>query len=222
MKSATDLAVEHWDETPLYISEEERYGFYPWLYDAAEFREHANEKVLEIGCGTGCDLLQFARHGATAVGIDVTPRHVQLARLRAKGDAEIHLSLANAGSLPFRDSSFDYVYSHGVLHHMDNPRGAVEEIFRVLRPEGRFNVMLYSRWSLAALEYLVRHGRRWRQHVENSTAPVHLDLYTARGMRGLFRPAQIEVRKYDCRRLPFLQRLFGWFIVARGRRPLSA
>jgi len=79
MSTARQLAELHWNETPLYISEEERYRTYPWLYRAGEFNEHKGHQVCEIGCGTGCDLLQFAKHGAIVTGIDVTDWHLELA-----------------------------------------------------------------------------------------------------------------------------------------------
>ena len=53
MTDAAQLAKSHWNETPLFLTEEERYSTYPWLYDAAEFRRHRGEKILEIGCGWG-------------------------------------------------------------------------------------------------------------------------------------------------------------------------
>ncbi len=112
--SAADLAIKHWNLTPLYYSEEERYGVYPWLYEAAEFTHHRNERVLEVGCGSGCDLLQFAKHGALATGVDITPKHLDLARQRVGNLATV---LGSDGvNLPFPDASFDYVYSHGVAH----------------------------------------------------------------------------------------------------------
>src|SRR3989442_3882126 len=80
--TAQELAIEHWNNTPLFLAEEERYSIYPWLYEVAEFRKHRGHSVLEVGCGTGCDLLQFAKHGAHAFGIDVTPDHIRLARQR--------------------------------------------------------------------------------------------------------------------------------------------
>jgi SAM-dependent methyltransferase len=79
---AAQLAQDHWNETPLFLTEQERYSAYPWLFEVAEFKKHAGDKVLEIGCGTGADLLQFARHGAIATGIDLTSSHVELARRR--------------------------------------------------------------------------------------------------------------------------------------------
>ena len=56
--------------------------------------------------------------------------------------------VSDAEALPFADSSFDLVYSHGVLHHTPNLPAAVAEVHRVLRPGGRAIVMMYHRASL--------------------------------------------------------------------------
>lgn len=215
--SAADLAVKHWDKTPLYISEEERYRFYPWLPEAAEFSEHRGKRVLEIGCGTGCDLLQFAKHGAIATGVDITPGHLKLARRRLGNLATV--VEADARKLPFPNGSFDYVYSHGVLHHSDEPRRVVEEIFRVLRPGGRFNVHVYALFSWTALWTLLRHGRHWNLWIENSRDPVHIDLNTGKSLRKLFSPAQLKISKHQCKPWEGLAPLFGWFLVATGQKP---
>lgn len=215
MPPCRDLAIQHWNRTPLFLPEDTRYSVYPWLYEAAEFRRHSGERVLEIGCGTGCDLLQFAKHGAQAVGIDVTAEHLRLARERVAGQAEIREGDATA--LPFPDNSFDYVYSHGVLHHIDQPRRVVEEILRVLRPGGRFNVQVYAFWSWAHLSYRLKYRGWWKVHVENSTDPVHIELYTARQLRRLFAPAKLTIRKYECHRLQQAGWLLGWMLVAKGK-----
>lgn len=215
--SSSQLAIDHWNKTPLYISEEERYGIYPWLYEAAEFRHHGGERVLEIGCGTGCDLLQFAKHGAAAVGIDVTPEHLRLAGRRIGRDADI--LQAEAIDLPFSNGCFDFVYSHGVLHHIDEPRRVVEEIFRVLRPGGRFNIHVYARWSYFTLWRIMQHGRDWKLWIENSRDPVHIDLYTAAKVRKLFEPADVIIEKVHCGPMQQLGRVLGWYLVIKGTRP---
>lgn len=209
--------MDHWNKAPLFVSEEERYRVYSWLYEVAEFSKHRGHRVLEVGCGTGCDLLQFARHGARAVGVDITPEHLRLARERVGRLAEVRE--ADATSLPFSDGSFDYVYSHGVIHHIENPRKAVEEILRVLKPGGRFNVHVYALWSHFTLSRILRFGRQWKLWFENSRDPVHIDLYTARTLRRLFGLANTTVRKYECERAPFLAPLAGAFLVARGGKP---
>jgi ubiquinone/menaquinone biosynthesis C-methylase UbiE len=215
MPDAAELAQSHWNETPLFLTEEERYSTYPWLYEVAEFRKHRGKKVLEIGCGTGSDLLQFAKHGALATGVDLTTKHVELARRRV-GDLAI-VEQADARRLPFEDASFDYIYSHGVLHHSDEPEEIAREMFRVLRPGGRINVHVYALWSLITLRGVLRYGAKWKRHVENSEAPVHIDLYTGRKLKRLF-GSHISIEKYECRPLNFLAPRFGWFLVVKGQK----
>src|SRR5262245_27039400 len=105
MPTAAELAQQHWNKSPVYLSEDERYTIYPWLYEAAEFTKHSGENILEIGCGTGSDLLQFAKHGAIATGVDITERHLDLARQRVGGKAAV--VKADGRNLPFPDRSFD-------------------------------------------------------------------------------------------------------------------
>src|SRR5688572_10012056 len=191
--NSTKLAQEHWNETPLFCTEDYRYRTYPWLYEAAEFEKHHGERVLEVGCGTGSDLVQFAKHGAFAHGIDVTQKHLELALQRLGGAGEVRFGDATA--IPYPDASFDYVYSHGVIHHIDRPDLAVKEILRVLKRGGRFNVHVYSRWSYFPVALWLRYGRHWKNHIENSPVPVHINLYSARSLRKLF-PVPIKLRKY--------------------------
>lgn len=216
---AAQLAQDHWNDNPLFLTEQERYSTYPWLYDVAEFRKHAGEKVLEIGCGTGSDLLQFAKHGATATGVDLTAGHVKLARERLGNLAVVYQ--ADMRDLPFEDEHFDYIYSHGVLHHCQEPETAVREMFRVLRPGGRVNVHLYAFWSYFTLWRFLRHGSEWKLHIENSEAPVHIDLYTGRQLRRLFGP-NISIEKHQCKPFEFLAPMFGWYLVVKDRKPFGA
>lgn len=214
---STELAQRHWDETPLYYTEDVRYKEYPWLYEVAEFEGHSGQAILEIGCGTGCDLLQFARHGAIATGVDVTAKHLEMARARVGSHAKV--IEASAADLPFADNSFDYVYSHGVLHHIERPQLVANEILRVLKPGGTFNIHVYALFSESSLIYVLKHGKDWARHVENSTAPVHIELYTAHRLRGLFPNCGLKFSKHQCYHLKFASRLLGWYLVAKGVKP---
>jgi ubiquinone/menaquinone biosynthesis C-methylase UbiE len=216
MSISVGLAQDHWNKTPLYLSEEARYSEYPWLYEAAEFREHAGHRVLEVGCGTGADLLQFANHGAIATGVDITDAHLELAKQRVAGRADVRFG--DASLLPFPDASFDYVYSHGVIHHMERPQDAAREILRVLKPGGRFNVQLYALLSESSLIYRIKHGCSWKLYIENSTAPVHIDFYTARRIRKLFPGIRLDISKHQCYHLKSLAKWFGFFIVGKGQK----
>jgi len=108
----------------------------------------------------GTDLLQFARGGARCVGIDLTPRSIEITRHRFQlYGAEGDFMISDGERLPFHDASFDVVYSNGVLHHTPDTAGAIREIHRVLRPGGVAKVMLYHRNSLNYwVEVVLKHG----------------------------------------------------------------
>ena len=116
----------------------------------AQFSEFRGKDVLEIGCSIATDGLEFARNGARYVGVDLTPKSIEMAKERFNlfgfpGTFEV----ANAETrLPFPDDSFDHIYSFGVIHHSPVPEKIVREIYRVLRPGGTLTVMLYNRSSI--------------------------------------------------------------------------
>jgi ubiquinone/menaquinone biosynthesis C-methylase UbiE len=130
--------------------EEYRYNVYaPWMKQLIGFDRYSGKRLLEVGCGTGTDSLQFARGGALFTGIDLTPRSIEIARKRFevyKQQGEFILS--DAENLNFPDQSFDVVYSFGVIHHTPNTERAATEIHRVLKPGGKAIVMVYHRTSL--------------------------------------------------------------------------
>ncbi|HXT42187.1 MAG TPA: class I SAM-dependent methyltransferase [Candidatus Angelobacter sp.] len=118
------------------------------------FTESKGKKVLEIGTGNGADGAMFALNGACYTGVDLTEAALEATR---KHFAALGLGGSfqkeNAERLSFPDASFDLVYSHGVLHHTPNPQAAINEVHRVLKPDGHAIIMLYHRHSF---NYYVR------------------------------------------------------------------
>lgn len=129
-----------------------RYKTQPFMADVAEFNNFRGKNLLEIGCGLGTDLMQFARGGAQVTGIDLTPRSIELVKQRfALEGLPVDARVADAERLPFSDESFDVVYSFGVLHHTPNTQRAIHEVHRVLKPGGKIIIMLYHKNSLHVL-----------------------------------------------------------------------
>jgi ubiquinone/menaquinone biosynthesis C-methylase UbiE len=128
---------------------EHRYKLYPFIHDFVNFKLWSGKKVLEIGCGQGADLYEFARHGAEVYGCDMTRKHCQISRefLNCLGKTA-HIVQADARSLPYSSNSFDLVYSFGVLLLIKELDAAINEIHRVLKPGGSVIVMFYNRLSL--------------------------------------------------------------------------
>jgi SAM-dependent methyltransferase len=137
--------------TPEFFGEVEqhRYELEPHILEIVRFSEWRGCDVLEVGCGVGTDASRFARAGARYVGVDRTSRAIELAQRRFALDGLEGMFLrADATALPFADESFDLVYSHGVIHHVEETQKAVDEIYRVLRPGGTALAMVYHRGSL--------------------------------------------------------------------------
>ena len=103
----------------------------------------AGKKVLDIGCGSGGITLFLARNYPLAhiTGFDVEQPVIDAANARAREygltDRASFLR-ADPGPLPFGDESFDIVFSKDALVHVADKESLFADVFRVLRPGGRF------------------------------------------------------------------------------------
>jgi ubiquinone/menaquinone biosynthesis C-methylase UbiE len=105
---------------------------------------HKGEKILEVGCGTGAlSLLSKIAVGKSGEveGIDISPKMISKARQKAKkANLKISYRVASIDELPYSDNYFGLVISSLMFHHLPVKvkRKGLEEIFRVLKDEGRF------------------------------------------------------------------------------------
>jgi len=137
----------------------QRYVLEPYIEELADFRAARGKKVLEIGVGLGADHQRLAENGALLWGIDLTLRAVEHTRRRfSVFGLKSNLSVGDAENLGFDDSTFDVVYSWGVLHHSPDTPKAVSEVWRVLRPGGIAKIMIYHKWSLVGYMLWIRYA----------------------------------------------------------------
>ena len=108
--------------------------------------------LLDIGTGTGRMLELLSPRAARAIGIDVSPEMLAIARDRLAGIANAQVRLGDLYRLPFENGAgFDAVLFHQVLHYLDDPGAAVAEAARVMAPGGH---LLIADFAPHGLEFL--------------------------------------------------------------------
>ena len=127
-------------------------------YDAARYKGTANEykqrvmaatyrkmvgplrgkRVLDVGCGTGRGVGEFASEAAFAVGADASLDMLTFAAKKTGDQSQCSFSVAYAQQLPFKSGSFDVITSLNFLHlfSLDTQEKMIAEMKRVLRPDG--------------------------------------------------------------------------------------
>lgn len=129
--------------------EARRYEIEPHILEVVPFRNMTGV-VAELGCGVGTDGRIIARTAARYVGLDFSPLGLRRAaqRHREAGLSTSDFVRCDLRHIPLRDGSCDYLYSHGVVHHVRDNGSVWTEAARVLRPGGRFCFMVYHRRSV--------------------------------------------------------------------------
>jgi arsenite methyltransferase len=173
---------------------------------------HAGQRVLDLGCGSGWATRLLARAvkqdsigEANAVGLDVSDEMIRLARKTSRGVSNLRYFVGSATRSPMPDDSLDRVLSVESFYYYPDQDLALDEIFRVLAPEGRLFILinLYTdnEYSLqwvdqlkvpvhvrSAVEYVMMlraHGyenAEWRQIPDDTPTP---DDYKTKSFRSL-------------------------------------
>lgn len=96
--------------------------------------------LLDVGSGTGALARRAAAMGRVAVAVDADPDMAAMSATAVPGSV-IEASLPD---LPFGDDRFDAVTANFVINHVDDPRAAMSELARVLRPGGRMGATIWT------------------------------------------------------------------------------
>jgi len=143
-----------------------------------------NEKVLDLGCGTGRLYEIFKDKGVDYTGIDFSEELIKIAREK-HGDRFI---VGDILSLPFPDKNFDSVWSIAVLHHIPSKelrKRTLGEIRRVLKPNGRVIVTCWKLKSFFRKDVFIPfHGKQRYYHI-----------FTKRELEKLFKESGFKIEE---------------------------
>lgn len=92
-------------------------------------------RVADLGCGSGVFTDLLRQRGCDCVGLDLSPKLLELGRRKYPG---LEFIEGDVEHLPFSPASFDGVLLSGIVHHLPDPSKCAAEVFRILRPGGGF------------------------------------------------------------------------------------
>lgn len=115
-------------------------------------------KILEVGCGQGTDALYICSKlskNHEYIAIDFSSESIRIANRNKTNFFKKNTTnclpkfeVGDALDLRFNDEEFDFVYSMGVIHHTPDMLKAINEIFRILKKDGKATIYLYRTGSL--------------------------------------------------------------------------
>jgi ubiquinone/menaquinone biosynthesis C-methylase UbiE len=129
------------------------------------------DSILDVGCGPGILLTMLAASypRSRLAGLDLAPEMIRIASERMGSRADIRLG--DAESLPWENACFDYIFCIDSFHHYPNPKRALKEFHRVLKPQGQLiladpTAPLLVRYLLNSFVRLLRMGdvHMYNQH----------------------------------------------------------
>jgi SAM-dependent methyltransferase len=150
------------------------------------------EEVLDVGCGTGSAALVAARRGAHVLGVDPSPRLLDVARAQAQAEGLPADFLAGtAEALPTEGACADVVVSSFGVIFAGDPRRAAAEIGRVARPRAR---VVFSAWLPAGALAAVMRARAQAVAPAAPPPPPAFAWHSADSVEELFAPHGFAAR----------------------------
>ena len=140
------------DDDPVALLRAESKTKTPWILVQIEkhFPMDKQTQVLDVGCGGGFLSNALALQGLSVTGIDLSSESLRVAARYDKTNS-VRYQTADAYHLPFEDQSFEVVTAMDFLEHVDRPAQVIQEISRVLKPNGLFIFHTFNRNPLAHL-----------------------------------------------------------------------
>ena len=135
-----------WDKlSPFYDFAESIYNGKVFRGIAEEIKNYvgADDTVLECACGTGLLSVPMAEKCKSLTATDYSDGMLRQAKKKLKGFSNVKLDKVSIFELPYKNGSFDVVVAANVIHLLDKPQTALNELKRVCKPNGKIIIPTY-------------------------------------------------------------------------------
>lgn len=198
------LGLKEVNKESLDIFDKAYFDYYPYLKSYLNIQNLERKDVLEIGLGFGTVSEYLAINSKNYIGLDYSKGPVEIVNERIKTNGKqdfAHSIQGDARDLPFENEKFDFVVSIGCLHHTGDTPKCIEEIYRVLKPNGVCLIMLYNKNSfrrgvLVPLKYFLKKEKKYTSYKEyerakydtnlNEEAAPHTDYFSKNDVKKMF------------------------------------
>ncbi len=181
------------------------------------------ERILDVAAGTGTSSAALQKNGARVIALDFSAGMVEEGRKKHKSTEFIQ---GDAQKLPFGDNEFDAVAISFGLRNVNNPKAALGEMYRVLKPGGRVVVCEFSRPPIALLRasyftYLTHVMPLVVDRISSNPAAYS---YLAESIKGWPDQGELSqwIRGTGFIRVAYRNLTAGIVAMHRGRKPIDA
>lgn len=151
-------------------------------------QELKSKLILDAGCGTGRFVEVVNKYGGHIVGIDMS-HSVNAAAKNVPGAEVLQADIMN---LPFKEESFDIIFSLGVIHHTYNTEQAFGELAKLVKPGGKLAVWVYS-------------DEGWKAKIHNRTQINSCRFFTTKmPPKMLYKLCHVAIPLYYIHKLPII------------------
>jgi SAM-dependent methyltransferase len=157
-------------------------------------------RILDVGCGTGEIPFRLADKfpGATILGVDPYPSHIELARLRnAQYGERVRFEQCDPFALPVADREFDFTVCRHLLQAVPYPERVVDELIRATKPGGRLHVLAEDYGMFHFHPTQLDTDVLWRELVSVFGPATHTDLRIGRRAYTLLRERGVQDVRVD-------------------------
>ncbi len=146
------------------------------------------ENALEIGCGNGNGTKLIKKYFSpnNIIAIDLDKKMIEIAQNRNK-DNSVTFRVMDASKLDFPDNHFDVIFDFGIIHHIPNWKDSIQELKRVLKPNGE---IILEELSIDTFSKGI--GKIWRKLLDHP----YKDMYTNNQFKQYMTETGFKIKNY--------------------------